>query len=128
MIRRLCLAAAVLTLAAPAYASPCGDAIASLESQVKNQAGAAISASTSGKAAAGAREGQGREGEAGSAPMAAPPAVSASAGEGGDRAMQARVALDEARTADAKADTGACEAAVGRARGHLAAAPRPANP
>ena len=118
--------ATALTLfaaAAPALASPCGDAIASLDGKVKNQATTAISASTSGKAAAGAREGQGQDGAAGAAAPAAPSEKSAQAGEGGDRAMQAKVALDEARTADKKGDGAACDAAVGRARGHLERAP-----
>lgn len=125
MMRLATLATAVTTLIAvtPALASPCGDAIASLEGKVKDQASTAISASTSGKAAAGAREGQGQDGQGGAAPAAASPEKSAQAGEGGDRAMQAKVALDEARTADKKGDRAACEAAIGRARGHLAMSP-----
>lgn len=124
MMRLATLATAVTALIAvtPAFASPCGDAIASLEGKVKDQASTAISASTSGKAAAGAREGQGQDGQGGAAP-AVSPEKSAQAGEGGDRAMQAKVALDEARTADKKGDRAACEAAIGRARGHLAMAP-----
>jgi hypothetical protein len=125
MTRLATLATALTTLiaATPVLASPCGEAIASLESKVKDQAATAISASTSGKAAAGAREGQGQDGQGGAAAPAASPEKSAQAGEGGDRAMQAKVALDEARTADKKGDRAACEAAIGRARGHLAAAP-----
>ena len=125
MTRLATLATALTTLiaATPVLASPCGEAIASLESKVKDQAATAISASTSGKAAAGAREGQGQDGQGGAAAPAASPEKSAQAGEGGDRAMQAKVALDEARTADKKGDQAACEAAIGRARGHLAAAP-----
>ena len=45
--------------AGPALASPCSEEIARLETRVKDEATGAISASTSGKAAAGAREGQG---------------------------------------------------------------------
>lgn len=121
MMRPFSLAAAlVIAFASPGLASPCGDAIASLDGQVKAQARTAISASTSGKAAAGAREG---EGEAGVTGSTAPPEKSAQAGEGGDKAMQARVALDEARTADGKGDRAGCEAAVDRARAQLATAP-----
>lgn len=123
---RLTPFAAVMTIlvaAAPALASPCGDAITSLDAKVKDQAKTAISASTSGKAAAGEREGQGQEGGSAAATPAAPPEKSAQAGEGGDRAMQAKVALDEARTADAKGDRAACEAAIERVRGQLERAP-----
>ncbi|MBX9932679.1 MAG: hypothetical protein K2Y56_14240 [Methylobacterium sp.] len=121
MTRSASLACAfVFGLAAPAPASPCGDAITALDGQVKAQARTAISASTSGKAAAGAREG---EGEAGGVTGSAVSEKSAQAGEGGDKAMQARVALDEARTADKKGDRAGCEAAVARARAQLATAP-----
>ncbi|KAB1075596.1 hypothetical protein [Methylobacterium planeticum] len=115
----------VAGLAGPALASPCGDQIAALEKRVKAEATEAISASTSGKATAGAREGQGVTGSTGgqaSVPEA-PPEKSAQAGQGGDRAQQAKVALDEARTADKKGDASACEAAIGRAKQQLQAAP-----
>lgn len=124
MTRLACLAALAASLtAAPAFATPCGDAIAALQGRVKDQATTAISASTSGKAAAGAREGQGEQGDTGAAAPAATPEKSAQASEGSDKAMQAKVALDEARTADAKGDARGCDAALGRARQQLDAAP-----
>ncbi|GJD97552.1 hypothetical protein [Methylobacterium iners] len=119
---RMIWAVAGLLAAGPALASPCSDGIAALEGRVKSQATGAISASTSGKAAAGALEGQGTAGETGAAPVA-PPEKSAQAGEGGERAMQAKVALDEARTADGKGDAKACTEALDRARKQLDGAP-----
>lgn len=110
--------------ASPVLASPCSDEIARLDAKVKNEAKDAISASTSGKAAAGAREGQGETAQGGNASTpAAPPEKSAEAGKGAEAAMQAKVALDEARTADGKGDAKACSEAIERAKGHLAAAP-----
>ena len=111
-------------VAGPVLASPCSEEIARLEAKVKEEATGAISASTSGKAAAGAREGQGETAESGNASTpAAPPEKSAEAGKGADAAMQAKVALDEARTADGKGDAKACQAALERAKSQLAAAP-----
>ncbi|KQO65524.1 MULTISPECIES: hypothetical protein [unclassified Methylobacterium] len=120
-----CLAAGFLAAgAAPALASPCGDRIAKLEGPVKDLAKEAISANTSGKATASARSGQGITGSGGSASAeAAAPEKSAEAGEGGDKAMQAKVALDEARTADKKGDAKACGEAVDRAQKQVDGAP-----
>ncbi|MGU3361326.1 hypothetical protein ACLBWX_13430 [Methylobacterium sp. M6A4_1b] len=120
-----CLAAGLLAAgAAPALASPCGDRIATLEGPVKDLAKEAISANTSGKAAASARGGQGVTGSGGGASAeAAPPEKSAEAGKGGDKALQAKVALDEARTADKKGDAKACGEAVDRAQKQVDSAP-----
>jgi hypothetical protein len=115
---------AALGTALPAFASPCSDGIAALSGRVTTEARESIAASTGSKAIAARREG---EGETGTAPVAdrreASPAQSAQAGEGGDRAQQAQVALDEARTADAKGDAAGCEAALARARQQLDRAP-----
>ena len=70
--------------------------------------------------------GEGVTGTEGNAPgqsPQAPPEKSAEAGKGGDAAQQAKVALDEARTADGKGDAKACEAALTRAEAQLKAAP-----
>lgn len=124
MTRFVWLAAGLLAVsAAPALASPCGDRIAQLEGPVKDLAKEAISANTSGKAEASARAGQGMTGSAGDAPQAAPVNKSAEAGQGGDKAMQAKVALDEARTADKKGDAKACGEAVDRAQAQVKSAP-----
>ena len=125
MTRFVWLAAGLLAAGTTgALASPCADRIAKLDGPVKELAKEAISANTSGKAAASARGGQGVTGSAGGASAeAAPPEKSAEAGQGGDRAMQAKVALDEARTADGKGDARACDAAVDRAQKQVDAAP-----
>ena len=125
MTRFVWFAAGLLAAgAAPALASPCGDRIAKLEGPVKDLAKEAISANTSGKATASARGGQGVT-ESGGSPSAeaASPEKSAEAGQGGDKAMQAKVALDEARTADEKGDAKACGEAVDRAQKQVDSAP-----
>lgn len=124
MTRHAWLAAGLLaTLATPGLASTCSDRIAKVDGLVKEQSREAISASTSGKADAGARAGQGVTGSTANATPEAPPGKSAEAGKGGDRAIEAKVALDEARTADGKGDEKACIDALGRAQKLLATAP-----
>lgn len=126
MKRLAWLAALALTpaLIAPALASPCSETIVRLDKRVKAESTEAISASTSGQGAAAKRSGEGVTGtESNAAPVQAPPEKSAEAGKGGDAAQQAKVALDEARTADGKGDAKACEAAVARAEQQLKAAP-----
>ena len=126
---RLAYLAALLAapaLIASASASPCSERIDGLDKRVKAEATAAISASTSGQGAAAKRGGEGVTGTEGNAPgqsPQAPPEKSAEAGKGADAAQQAKVALDEARTADAKGDAKACDAAVARAESQLKAAP-----
>lgn len=114
-----------LALVTSASASPCGDKIAALSERVKAQSTEAISASTGGKGTAGRREGEGVTGTSGTNDTRgeAPPEKSAEAGKGGEAAQQAKVALDEARTADGKGDATACDAAVARAEQQLKSAP-----
>lgn len=109
----------------PVLASPCSEAIAALRERVRDQAAQAISASTGSQAIAAAREGRGITDAEGGPPVreAVPPDKSAQAGEGGDKAQQAKVALDEAGTLDGKGDAAGCAAAVARARRQLDAAP-----
>jgi hypothetical protein len=125
MKRNAWLAAALAsTLCTPALASPCSQRIDALSKQVRGEATEAISASTSGKETAARREGEGVTGTAGgSDPRSAPADKAAQAGKGADAAQQAKVALDEARTADSKGDARGCEAAVARAEKELKAAP-----
>ena len=122
---RLAVFAAVL-MTGPALASPCSETFDALDKRIVAQSRAAISASTGGKGVAAKREGEGVTGTEGrradEAPQA-PASASAEAGKGADAAQQARVALNEARTADGKGDAGACTAAVARAEEHLKAAP-----
>lgn len=118
LILGLSLAGALL--AGPALASPCSDKIATLDGRVKSEAREAIAASTGSKTVAAHREGEGQTGTGGQTDMReAPPQKSAEAGKGSDQAQQARVALEEARTADGKGDAKGCEAAVSRAEGLL---------
>lgn len=106
----------LLLAAGPALASPCSDKITSLDGRVKAQATEAISASTGSKTVAAHREGEGQTGTGGQTDRReAPPEKSAEAGKGGDQAQQAKVALEEARTADGKGDQKGCEAATARA-------------
>lgn len=122
---RLTLALSLLTvLAGPALASPCSDKIAALNGRVKDQASDAISASTGSKTIAAHREGEGQTGTGGQTDQReAPPEKSAEAGKGGDQAQQAKVAVEEARTADGKGDAKGCEEAVARAQALLDAKP-----
>lgn len=111
-------------LCGPALASPCADRIAALDGRAKSEATASISASTGSKTVAAHREGEGQTGTGGQTDAReAPPAKAAEAGKGGDRAQQARVAIEEARTADGKGDAKGCEAAATRAEGLLDAKP-----
>ncbi|PXW64086.1 hypothetical protein [Methylobacterium sp. B4] len=120
----LCLSLLTTLVAAPALASPCSDRIAALDGRVKSQANTAISASTGSKTIAAHREGEGQTGTGGQTDRReAPPEKSAEAGKGADQAQQAKVALEEARTADGKGDAKGCEAALDRAEALLNAKP-----
>lgn len=121
MTRLLTTVLLLAGIAGPASSSPCADDIAALDGRTRSAATGAIASSTGGKAVAAAREGQGEDASRKGEPAVAeaPPEKSAEAGKGGDAAQQARVALDEARTADTKGDAGACAAAVARARKQL---------
>ena len=120
----LCLSLLTTLVAAPALASPCSDRIAALDGRVKSQANTAISASTGSKTIAAHREGEGQTGTGGQTDRREAPAEkSAEAGKGADQAQQAKVALEEARTADGKGDAKGCEAALDRAEALLNAKP-----
>lgn len=123
--RLLLLATAVASLfAVPALASPCSEKIAALDGRVKDEAREAISASTGSKTVAAHREGEGQTGTGGQTDRReAPPEKSAEAGKGGDQAQQAKVALEEARTADGKGDAKGCGEATARAEKLLDAKP-----
>lgn len=124
MMRFLTAAALFGALAGPAVAA-CADDIAALDTRAKAAATGAIASSTGGKGVAAAREGQGADASRKGEPKVseAPPEKSAEAGKGGDKAQQARVAIEEARTAEGKGDHAGCEAAVARARKQLDEAP-----
>lgn len=125
-VAMLIAAGALVSSGLPALASPCSEQIDALSGKVKAETRDAISANTSGQAAAAKRGGEGVTGTEGQrkedAPEA-PPEKSAEAGKGADAAQQARVALGEAKAADAKGDAKGCEAAVERAKSQLSKAP-----
>ncbi len=109
-----------------AQASPCAQQIDALSGKVKAETKDAIAANTSGQGTAAKRGGEGvtgTEGQRANESPEAPPEKSAQAGKGADAAQQAKVALDEARAAEAKGDTKGCEAAIERAKAQLAKAP-----
>jgi hypothetical protein len=103
-------------------ASPCTDRINALEVRVNEAAEAAASTSSAGQGVAAARESQAmqpRNQAAPIAPQTVPPLQNeakeaqtarqaAEAGGGGDRVMQARAKLNEARTLDNRGDSVAC--------------------
>ena len=124
MSRNAWLAAGLLAFvtAGPVIASPCSDAIATLDGKVKERGEEAISASSAGQADAAARGGQGRTGASGES-SAAPPEKSAEAGKGADKAQAAKIALDEARSLDGKGDAKGCEEAVSRVKKSLSETP-----
>jgi hypothetical protein len=115
-------AALYVVLAGSSLASPCADRINALEARVNEMAEATASASSGGQGVAAARESQAmqarNQGEP-IAPRAVPPfqneareaqatRQAAEAGGGGDRVMQARAKLNEARTLDGRGDGTAC--------------------
>ncbi len=117
MLRAAFPFAVLIALQASAVsASPCSTEIETVSKQLHEEGREAISASTSGKAVAGAREGQGVTETGGSE-------KSAQAGEGSEKVQAAKVALDEARTLDGKGDAEGCGKAVERAKKTLAEAP-----
>ncbi len=128
MMRPAALATSLtlVLMAAPALASPCSERIDSISKRVHAELTEAISASTSGQGNAAKRGGEGvtgTEGQRANESPQAPPEKSAQAGQGADAAQQAKVALEEARTADSKGDAAGCEAAVSRAEQQLKKAP-----
>ncbi len=124
MTRPAYLATALLTvlMSGSVQASPCSERIEALSGKVRDEGREAISAGSSGQADAAARGGQGKTGASGEA-STAPSEKSADAGKGADKAQAAKVALDEARTADGKGDAKACTDAIARAEKELAGAP-----
>jgi hypothetical protein len=110
-------AAAYLLLAGSSLASPCADRIHALEARVNEAAEATASVSSGGQGVAAARESQAmqarNQGEP-IAPQTVPPfqnettRQAAEVGGGGDRVMQARAKLNEARALDGRGDSAAC--------------------
>lgn len=122
----LMAAGGLVSFGSSAQASPCAQQIEALSGKVKAETRDAIAANTSGQGTAAKRGGEGltgTEGKRADESPEAPPEKSAEAGKGANAAQQAKVALDEARAAEAKGDTKGCEAAVQRAKSQLGKAP-----
>lgn len=122
----------VFLVAAPAWAA-CDDELATLDSKVQAQAtkavatsggGQGVSAKRSSEAIASrdsdapAKTGQ-QTGPAGGAKEAQATSQAAQAGGAGDRVMQAKASINEARVAKGKGDEAGCMAAVTKAKGQL---------
>ena len=115
-------AALYLFLAGSSLASPCTDRINALEARVNEAAEATASISSGGQGVAAARESQAMQARNQGAPITAPTVPpfqneareaqatrqAAEAGGGGDRVMQARASLNEARTLDGRGDSAGC--------------------
>jgi hypothetical protein len=112
----------LLLFAESSFASTCTDRIDAIEARVKEMAEAAASVSSGGQSVAAARESQAMQARDKGAPIAAPSVPpfqneareaettrqAAEEGGGGDRAMQARASLNEARMLDGRGNSAAC--------------------
>jgi hypothetical protein len=119
--------------AAPSLASPCTDRIDALEARLDAEGETTAAVSSGGQGVAAARESQAMQAENQGAPIApstVPPfqdeaqeaettLEAAEAGGGGDRVMQARATLNEARTLDGRGDTAGCLSIVTQAENQL---------
>ncbi len=112
-MRSTILAGALLALAGPAFASPCGDRIAALDRRLDAATTSGVAASSSGLGVAAAREGQAQTGAGPTVPFqetgreADATRRAAQAGGGGGVA-EARAALNRARAAEGRSDEAAC--------------------
>ena len=130
---RVALAAGfyALLVAAPAFAA-CDDDLGDLDARVAREARKAVATSSSGQATAAKRDGQAmqaRDAQVPASAVAGAPAAgtaearstdaAAAAGGAGDRVMQAKATINEARVAKGKGDEAGCLAAVGKAKAQL---------
>jgi hypothetical protein len=126
-------AALYLLLSGSSMASPCTDRINTIEARVNEAAEATASVSSGGQGVAAARESQAMQARNQGAPIATstvPPfqneareaqttQQAAQAGGGGDRVMQARATLNQARTFDERGESAACLETVTQAERQL---------
>ena len=104
-------AVALLSAAATAEAASCKDELAGLSAQSNVESKAAIAHTSGGQAVAAEREAKPADPHGGAAP--------APSGGAADKAMQAKVSLNDARVALGKGDEAGCMAAVTKAKGEL---------
>jgi hypothetical protein len=126
-------ALAGLLAAAPALAASCTERITALEARLDKAADTAISTSSGGQGVAGAREGQAIHADRSDAPVGTPAVPfqheakeagvversAEQAGGGGDRIMQAKASLNQAKSFDQQGNTAACDEAVAEAQKQL---------
>lgn len=105
-------AVALLSGTATASAASCRDELAGLSNQSHVESRAAIAHTSGGQAVAADREAKPADPHDGAAP--------APSGGAADRAMQAKVSLNDAQVALGKGDEAGCMAAVTKAKGELA--------
>ena len=118
--------------AVPARAS-CDDELKGLDKRVEAEGQKAIASSSSGQGQSAAREGQAKEARDDHAPVKDLPqgpaagsseahatTAAAEAGGGGDRVIEAKATINDARVAKGKGDEAGCLAAVGKAKQQLA--------
>ena len=115
-------AATTVALAGPVLASPCTDQIDAFEKQLADTARAAVATSSGGQAVAAARESQAIQPGGATPPFQSPQREAqatqqaAEAGGGGDRVMQAKSSLAQARVMAAQGNDAGCLNTLGRAR------------
>jgi hypothetical protein len=113
-----------VALAGPVLASPCTDQIDTFQKALEDTARTAGAASSGGQAVAAAREGQAMQpgGASPTPPFQSPPREAqatqrtADAGGGGDRVMQAKASLEQAKAMAAQGNEARCMDILGQAR------------
>jgi hypothetical protein len=129
-MKQLSLTAIVVSsLAGPALASPCGDAIRALEPRVDEAVSKSAALSSGGQAVAASRESQAMQADKNGIPPGTSAQklpehdVGATAAAtplaGGDAALKARAALDRAQALDREGNASGCGAAVEEVRREL---------
>lgn len=132
LVLTLATAVAGLLASDPALAVSCTERITSLEAKLADKAEAAISTSSAGQGVAGAREGQAIHAENKDDPVGAPAAPyqkehkeaaavrsAENAGAAGDRVMQAKASLNQAKSFDQQGNATKCDEAVTEAQKQL---------
>jgi hypothetical protein len=120
-----------LLAAVPAWAS-CDDELAALDKTVQSQATRAVATSGGGEGVAAKRNSEaiasrdnqepvkiGQSGPAGGSKETQATTQAAKAGGSGDRVMQAKATINDARVAKGKGDEAGCMAAVTKAKSQL---------
>ena len=128
----LATAVAGLLASSPALAASCTERITSLEAKLAEKAESAISTSSAGQGVAGAREGQAIHAENTHDPVGTPAVPyqkehkeagavrsAENAGAAGDRVMQAKASLNQAKSFDQQGNAIKCNEAVTKAQKQL---------